>query len=389
MTTKGRGKRILAVLLAIIVAALVIDNGLSEDCSHPFILNRRECILLRTPLIWVAPDRTVTWNQPESITAVAVPDGVVATSLKGDTAEEHRDAASVAQNHKGGFVSLIGTWSEQASDDNTLYVIDEGTPFIGQFMLGSFEPKPRAYSISCLVDFVQLPCTPGAVSAQTITLSERELVRIPVEINGLEQGLHDLTILIDRDLANDRENPQAESRWRDIVMALRASIAVNGETAPISREFQRLPLPLYSTGSDGIALSLNRIAWNKVGVPQQNPLLSAKRGETTKFFLYLSNNQPIRVDFAVSAFIDSVQIPINYHHKSYQPWYVSAKARAQYVLPVDIVAPSEAGHYELVFYAQPFPQARMDINREVFSGSLTYGLGIDMWSSYRFYLDVQ
>lgn len=383
------GIRVAVLLLASCGVVLLLDIALSQNCAGPTLLTRRDCLLLRTPLVWLAPERTVSWREPETVQPLTVPPDADPTAIKGNTPDDLENVLAVAQTNRGGYVALLGTWSEQASDDNSLYVIDNGAPFVGQFELGSFEPNPRTYAISCLVDFIQRPCTPDTTAVQMVTLNDGQLVVIPIRIDGLEQGLHDLTVVFERDPLLDHDEGQPEARWVSTVMAIRASIAVGGDTTPVDRPFKGLPAPLHAMGMDGLAASKKAMPWNRMGGVQQDALLSATPEQEIQIYLHLSNSQPIQVDLALSAFLDNEQIPIEHRRERHAPLYVSAKSQAQYVIPVKITAPTRPGQYELVFYGQPFPEARMDLTRETLGGHLTYGLGIDMWSSYKISLVVK
>lgn len=242
--------------------------------------------------------------------------------------------------------------------------------------------------ITCLVDFMQLPCSPGAPLTQPVTLEYGQIAKLPIHIAGLEQGLHDLTVVFDRDLAEERDDPQAKARLHPKVMAIRASLAVGGDTTPGIRSVQSLPIALHTTGLDGILLSTKAMPWDRYGGVQPETLIKVDPGQKMKLYLHLSNSQPVQVDYALSAFLDHQQVPLVYRGQGYVPLHLSAKSQAMYVIPIEFTSPFQPGHYELVVYGEPFPQARMDLTRETFEGHLNYGLGIDMWSSPKIYLDV-
>ena len=380
---------ILFILIASSLGVVLLDDlVLSKNCTGPYVLSRRDCMLLRSPLIWLAPDRTVVFAEPEILPTPVIPIGVNPTEIKENSPEEQMEVVGIAQTNEVGYVSLQVTWLEQGSGDNALYVVENGAPFIGQLELGSFESKPRSYIINCLIDFIQLPCGPAAPLLQFITLDYGQVVKIPIHITGLEPGLHDLTVVFDQDLGVDRDNPQAEARLLSKVMAIRASIAVGRDTTPIARSFQSLPIPLHTTGLDGLAVSTKIMPWDRYGGIQQKTFLQADPGQKITLYLHLSNSQPVQVDYALSAFLDHKQIPLVRRGQGHVPLYVSAKSQALYVIPIEFTSPSQPGHYEFVVYGEPFPQARMDLTRQTFEGQLDYGLGIDMWSSSKIYLDV-
>jgi hypothetical protein len=115
-------------------------------------------------------------------------------------------------------------------------------------------------------------------------------------------------------------------------------------------------------------------------------LLRVRAGEPFSLYLHMFNPHSVRVEYAVSAFIDYVPVPINYRGTDRLPLYVSAKAGAWYAVPISLKAPVEPGHHELVVLGEHFPSARLDLGPTWYR-QVEY-LGIDTWSSNRIYLDV-
>jgi|GEM_PF-1693370 len=379
------------VLIAVlgVVVALFLSG---PQCLSPVLFGRRDCLLLRSLLVWFAPDRSVSPPQPEVVAPLPVPLGETSGTIEHPTPSGQAEVVGVARENSGGYIALSGTWSERANDYNNLSVVPEGEPFIGEFEMGLYMPEPPVYIVTCLVDFVQQPCVPGVPLTQTIALSSEQIARVPIEIHGLPRGLHDLAVVQWQDLGAERDNPgEPDPGTRDsfFQVALRKSLAIGGDTTPLTPTFQRPPLPLHVFGLEGLALNPWLLPWDKqYGGLEPFFDLQARPGQTLKLYLHLFNTSSTRVDYALSAFLNQQQIPITYRQVPYTPLFVTAKAGAWYPLPIEITAPTQPGRYELVILGEPFPTTRIDMARPLFEGLIDFSLELGLFTSYRIFLDV-
>jgi len=386
------------ILLTLLGLALVASVGIAVSvllsgpgCLSPILLSRRDCLLLRAPTIWFAPDRAVALPQPEVIAPLPVPPGEDPAAIQDPMPSAQ--VTGLASENSGGFIGLRGTWSALANDYNNLSVVPEGEAFVGEFEMGLYMPEPPVYIVTCLVDFVQRPCAPGAPLTQTIALDSEQIARVPIEIHGLRRGLHDLAVVRWEDLGAERANrgdPDIEKRGSFFQVALRRSLAVGGDTTPLSPTYARLPIPLYYFGLEGLAVSTRAVPWEKMyGGFESLWNLQARSGQPLKLYLHLLNTGSIRVDYALAAFLDQQQVPITYRQVPHTPLYVTAKAGAWYPLPIEITAPKQPGRYELVILGEPFPTARIDMERPLFGDMTGFSLEFGLWTSYRIFLDVR
>ncbi len=171
---------------------------------------------------------------------------------------------------------------------------------------------------------------------------------------------------------------------------MRRSLAVGGDTTPLTPTFERPALPLHVFGLQGLALNPWLLPWEKqYGGLEEFLDLQASPGQTLKLYLHLFNTSSTRVDYALAAFLNQQQVPVTYRQVPHTPLYVTAKAGAWYPLPIEITAPKQPGRYELVILGEPFPTARIDMERPLFGDMTGFSLEFGLWTSYRIFLDVR
>ena len=153
---------LLATLFSLVLVAVVVVTVAlwlsGPQCFSPVLLNRRDCLLLRSPLVWFTPDRFVMPPQPEVVAPLPVPPGEAADTIEHPSSSGQAEVVDVARENSGGYIALSGTWAERANDDNNLSFVPEGEPFIGAYEMGVYMPNPPVSIVTCLVDFVQRPC---------------------------------------------------------------------------------------------------------------------------------------------------------------------------------------------------------------------------------------
>lgn len=289
-------------------------------------------------------------------------------------------------------MSFAGTWASQASDDNSLFRMDIGSPFAGQFRLGAYYLDSTELLFTCMVDYVQTPCSPDEDVTQTETPAYGEDIVLPIEINGLVHGLHDLAVIFWRNPYANYDDPASQGRIDGMFQleGLRASLAVGGDTTPPD-----IPCPALSSyptaafGMDGVVISDKEDPLDEYGAVRYSTYLQARPGEPFNAYLHLNNQGNIGIDYAIVAFIDYKQVPIRWKDEPHMPLYTHVKAGAWEVSPVQIVAPEEAGHYEFQVVSIMFPYARMDFaGPDGYGRYIDYPLPVFFQASTRIYLDV-
>lgn len=373
-------------ILITLLAGLAFYMFGDGDCTQTFI-SRRTCLYLQTPITWLAPEHALRAPSPQIIATAPFPSYINPEALKEISAEELTQAKQFANGNPGGLLGLSATWSEQSGENNNLYIVSEGQPFIGALDVAIFNfPTPPHLVITCLLDFAQIPCQPQQDLAQHMSLSPEQLTRLPIQISGLSQGLHDLVVVLWQDFEFDKVSANDPARAMYTQRVARASIAVNGDTTTPAVEWGSARWPYHAFGLEGLAISQARHPWDSYGGFKPETHLRVRAGELIEFYLHLFNRQSVRVEYALAAFVDYKQIPITYEGSEFAPLYFSTKSSAWYPLLVNIRAPYQPGNYEFVILGEHFPQARMDLETSLYAS--VENLSLHVWSSARLVLEV-
>ncbi len=363
---------------------------ITGDCTGMVIagkmlISAKQCFYMKTPLVWLSPDRTIPSPSPTLIPPVGVPEDVDPRAIKGIAAESRILSKETVADYPGGFIGIAGTWAEQSQADGALYVTASGEPFVGAFEMGVFNfPQPLQLIVSCLLDFVQVPCEPGAQVAQKVLLESDHLLSVPIRLANMSDGLHDLVVVVWQDLAGaSAEDP---ARIISYQKAVRVTIAAGGSTQTQPLDDQPLPIPFHVFGLDGLAVTMVKDPWDSYGGLPPFAYIRARPGQALELYLHLFNQQSFRVDYAISAFMDYEQVALIYNGHAHSPLYFSTKADAWYPIRVVVRAPSSPGLHEFVILGEHFPQARMDLEPTLYRETRT--LSLDVWSSARILLEV-
>jgi len=381
-------KRVQLLLLAgfSLIGLTYISLLMSTPCNG-FWLERRACLYLQSPRVWFAPDVTLAAPQPEILATQPIPASIDPKTIKRDDEGQLALSLQAAGNSPGGFIGINGTWGEQFGTGSNLFIVSKQPGFEGELAMGIFNfPQPLSFIASCLLDFVQVPCDPKAPAVQSLTLKSEQAQHMPIRLNGLQRGLHDLVVVIWDELKSDSYDSYNDQRFTEYVRAFRTSLTVEGDTTPQAIEYQPLPIPYHVFGLEGFVLTDQKHPWDTYGGFPPFTYLRVQPGEEFELYLHLFNLQKVRVEYALAAFIDYEQVPIGYNGNKYLPLYFSTKAEAWYPLPIKIKAPLVPGHHEFTILGEHFPQARMDLETSLYKDLET--LSLDVWSSYRIYLDV-
>ncbi len=389
--SRGRVLRVVSLFVGTVglaAYAVVIANPCAGLWFREvLIISPRLCFYLRSPLVWLTPDRRLPTPQPVKLTPLPVPEGRDPGALA-DTrsaSELLAETEALADENPGGVVGIVATWEEQYKQGEFLYITAPGQPFIGAFRLGVVNfPEPVALLLTCLLDFIQVPCEPDAPKVQRVTLESNQLLSVPIRLAGLTEGLHDLVVVVWQDISGSPADDY-DARLIFYQKAVRVSIAAGGSAEPRDIRFQPMPMPFHVFGFGGIALSDRKHPWDPYGGFPPFTYVQAQPGDTLDLYLHVFNAYDFRLDYAISAFLDYEQVPLIYNGSPHVPLYVSAKAQGWYPLRVQVAAPVEVGNHELVILAESFPQARVDLERVVYPG---VPLTLDLWSSNRVLMEV-
>jgi hypothetical protein len=382
-----RKKLVFFLIASMIFAALALLATYQVICSGIRSISPT-CRNVRTPLVRLMPDRLIPTPIPTLIPPGAIPEGVMPNALLLPTS----DRLPLPSGKSGGYMSFVGTWVNKASGDNSLFRVEMSSPFVGQFQLGAYYLDPIELLFTCMIDYVQTPCSPSTEVTQSISPSYGEDIVLPIKIADLEQGLHELTVIFWMDPYAYQDAPDSASRIDSQFQlnGLRASLAVGGDTTTPDISYPTLSSsPSAAFGIDGVVLSDKEDPLDERGAVQYTTYLVAQAGEPFNVFLHLNNRNHVGIDYAIVAFINYKQVPILLEGKTRLPLYTHVKARAWEVTSVEIVAPMEAGHYELQVVGIMLPYARMDLaGPDGYGKYIDYPLPVFFQASTRIDLDV-
>lgn len=304
---------------------------------------------------------------PEIIPASTIPPSIDEDDIRGPDLETMEALRQMAQEHPGLSFGISGTYAEQVPGTYDAFRVEDNT-FIGQFRLWNARLEAHDFVITCLVDHVQIPCSPDKPLVQSTVLQADEEILLPLEIPGLARGLHDFSVTFWQDPYVDHEDPEADSRVFDFnTYRARVSILVDGDTTPPTPDYENLSgQPSHNSIDFTVSQELDpRVEGGSFPVMTH---ISASAGELFELYIHLNNRESATIDYAVTAFINYQQTPIYRDGEPHTPLYVHVPASTWQPVAVQVRAPDKPGHYEFVVVGTLFPFARLDVETEEYYG---------------------
>ena len=304
---------------------------------------------------------------PEIVPASTIPPDVSADDIRGPIPEAIEAIRQMAREHPGLSFGIKGTYAEQVPGTYDAFRVEDNT-FIGQFGLWNARLEAHDFAITCLIDHMQMPCTPDEPMVQSMTLQADEEILLPLEIPGLARGLHDFSVTFWQDPYADHKDPEADSRVFDSnTYRARVSIFVDGDTAPPTPDYEN-PSGQPSHDSIDFTVSQELDPRDEYGGFPIVTHISASAGELFELYIHLNNRESVAIDYAVTAFINYQQTPIYRDGELHTPLYVQVPASTWQPVAVQVRAPDEPGHYEFFVVSTLFPFARLDVETEAYHG---------------------
>ena len=300
---------------------------------------------------------------PNIVLASTVPPGINRNDIREPDPETMESIRQMARKHPGLSIGINGTYAEQISGTYDAFHVQDDT-FIGQFWLWNARLEAHDFAIICLIDHVQIPCTPDKPPVQTTVLQADEEILLPLEIPGLARGLHDFSVTFWQDPYVDHQDPEADSRVFDSdTCRTRVSIFVHGDTTPPTPDYEN-PLGQPSHNSIDFTVSQELDPRVEGGSFPIMTHVSTSAGELFELYIHFNNRESVMIDYAVTAFIDYQQTSIYRNGEPHMPLYVRVLATTWQSIAVQIQAPDEPGFYEFFVVGTLFPFARLDVETE-------------------------
>ncbi|MGI8549453.1 MAG: hypothetical protein ACR2PL_01465 [Dehalococcoidia bacterium] len=225
------------------------------------------------------------------------------------------------------------------------YRVSLDAPFHGILQVTNHQPA-QSFLLTCVLDYQQVPCRYGGQPQvlNRIAMGTNEQRDIPFETPTLSQGWHDFTLLIVPSPDDHSLNP----RFRlgtDTVYAARSVLLDGG----LSWGPPVITYPDVGQSSPNPALPLDGIFVDQEAHPGQLQAWTSQgvsAGETVHYYVHLGNKSRATYTFALLAFLDYQQIPLDGQRG--RAVFGSLAAGAQGVVPGQVMAPAASGVHELM-----------------------------------------
>ena len=330
------------------------------------------CLLVLFALIFYQTDQPRTQavqplaqSETQTPSQVEIPEPIASQS---DTGASGQSAVEVLSNteddlehtRKGfaeaeGFLFFVDApWGS----NKEAYHLTTEEQFQAQVTAGNFQKHPVTGRLTCLVDYIQVPCNDGG--ATTFQLDTGKEAKFSVELPNLSVGLHDLILLT---FFNPDEH-STETRFRQnsrfMYHFYRTTIYV-GEKAnqPSVRYTQFVEDdPLAQKGINIFTASKSRLE-----DPWQTPwhVEDALTGQHISYFVRWNNTQPTINTFALIAFLNFEQVPL----QSADPvLYGRFEPHKQANIAAQFQVPKEPGQAEFLVLLVENPYLALDQQAE-------------------------
>jgi hypothetical protein len=191
-------------------------------------------------------------------------------------------------------------------------IIKKGKPFIGESFFWNGTGNAKEFAVSCLLDYVQVPCQPGDQAARITILEHNQELRLPVQIS-LEDGRHDLSFLIVADPFEDMQTNQPDRADTNAILNtynIFTNNSIQKPRYPVLQTTLQYKLPWVSPF---IVSEQNQDLMNANG--SMEVWLDGKGGpgEMLEFYLHFGLEGIDLIpnhEMVVMAFLDYEQIPI-------------------------------------------------------------------------------
>lgn len=261
----------------------------------------------------------------------------------------------------------FGIRSEEGGPYWRTYRVAENSTFRGVFSLGNLQPA-EDFLLTCVLDYRQVPCKfrGESRSSYRIRLRSNESADIAFETPPLAPGFHDFLVLAfarprHPDLSLEYRIGTAQSNF----LAAPRAILLSGDDP------WRVPEPEYVTGEEERGGVFDGVFLGR-GAEADRPRIWATQevrpGEVVDYFAHLGNASDRARRFAVMAFMDGTQVPLD----GARVWaeYREVKARTRTAVQHRFSSPLSSGMHEFALIAvedpyRPLEEPLQGPNREL------------------------
>jgi hypothetical protein len=286
---------------------------------------------------------------PEAISAATVtpPPGKTGDDINIDW-ETIEWTKSMAASHPGGMsVGVSAAYKNSYPAWRSTFYAASDDEFRANIFILNGDQQPRQIALICLLDHLQLPCTPDDSLEMVVELAANEYQLLPVTLRELTPGFHDFDVLAIRDPYVDIQADNLESRETTLDIYNYNNLLVDGLTDTPLVEAVVLETKQRSEFDGLFYLSPTPDLVNDMGLIPYWLEWEGQAGELFDFYLHFSG--PFDQDgeiISLKAFINYTQIPLYHEGEAQLPLYVQRKASHWQLLPVQIKLPEEPGVYE-------------------------------------------
>lgn len=280
---------------------------------------------------------------------------------------------SVGKQHPGGFSPVIfASYGERFQNAYSSYHTNTKEPFTGQLWVWNADTSAHTFAILCLMNYVQIPCSPIKSDVDILKLSANQEDFLPIELHSLTNGMHDFEALVVRDPYVGIETANSADRVETRGLPASANIYAGSVTNP--------PV-IDSINPDRKA----GIIWDKTFFI--SPLAEPHEdngsvmvwldetiniNETLEFYIHFGgDDDPENHILAVTAYINYKQVPLIVDEHERLPLYVQRQAKTWQHLKVGIRSPNELGIYELLIVVRTYPHTPFEVDSEYISKATT------------------
>jgi len=308
------------------------------------------CIACCTPGVSMPPKATI-------------PSGVNSQDILVDHETMARTRRIFGTHPNATSAAVFATYEEQLAARCCDFSVVEDRPFTGRVWIWNADLVTHNLAFLCLVDYVQVPCTPDAALVQFREFAAEEEILSPIEIHDLGEGLHDFGMLIIHEPYKNITAPDLKGRSKTgWVMPLSALFVGDSINTPVPHSVSPEPGPLL----EGFG-SLFYVSQQAELVEPHGGILiwlseSGDASEMIDFYLHFNDQDDLRAGrrmMAVMAFLNYQQVPLYASGQEYLPLYVQREPGTWQPIAVQIQAPSQPGVYEMIVVVRDYAHSRL------------------------------
>lgn len=263
------------------------------------------------------------------------------------------------------FTSSVihGTYGGRLEDTFVSFHVPEGEAFIGQIHIEHYRNFVQQYAIICLVNYQQRPCHTDRELVQFIEFPANTTHNLPLKIDGLSKGMHDLEAVIVSIPFAENAYGQPNSFDEAYGMPTMANVYVGESTKkPVITPLVSQPQKTQ-TGDFGFIANLLPNMREERGVPVWLQERVQAGNEITFYLHFQDEHFGMRRINALTAFLDYRQIPLLIDGREQMPLYLQRVPGTWQSFQAAIEAPTQPGSYVLLFVYRTHAHVQLEGSR--------------------------